>query len=141
MTCRMLFGYPYLYPYLATDEDRAMSYRMMTMVSSFAKDGSLPELVDGKPWPLFSNASNNQFVDHTNAGFMSGGSIPKCPLESIFESLIDSGHAGPANSRPCLDARSRQTGAGDARRIAGAGARSRCQRSCGCPTIGNKIAV
>ncbi|KAH7935234.1 hypothetical protein HPB52_004822 [Rhipicephalus sanguineus] len=35
----MLFGYPYLYPYLATDEDRAMSYRMITMVSSFAKNG------------------------------------------------------------------------------------------------------
>ncbi|KAH6940889.1 hypothetical protein HPB50_009349 [Hyalomma asiaticum] len=36
----MLFGYPYLYPEVATDEDRAMSYRMMTMVSHFAKDGS-----------------------------------------------------------------------------------------------------
>ncbi|KAH7935233.1 hypothetical protein HPB52_004821 [Rhipicephalus sanguineus] len=35
----MLFGYPYLYPYLATDEDRAMSYRMISMVSSFAKNG------------------------------------------------------------------------------------------------------
>ncbi|XP_075739864.1 acetylcholinesterase-1-like [Rhipicephalus microplus] len=90
----MLFGYPYLYPYLATDEDRAMSYRMMTMVSNFAKNGSLPKLVDGESWPLFNKSSNYQFVDHTNAGFTSGGPVPDCPLQSIFQMLISSGQLG-----------------------------------------------
>ncbi|KAH7970608.1 hypothetical protein HPB49_012021 [Dermacentor silvarum] len=45
----MLFGLPYLYPHFATDEDRAMSHRMITMVSSFAKDGDMPSSVTR--WP------------------------------------------------------------------------------------------
>nr|XP_054921508.1 carboxylesterase 5A-like [Dermacentor andersoni] len=85
----MLFGLPYTYPHLATDEDRAMSYRMITMVSSFAKDGSLPGLEDGSPWPLFSKASNYSFVDLAHSGFTLGGTTPECPLLEIMRMILN----------------------------------------------------
>ncbi|XP_072141262.1 acetylcholinesterase-1-like [Dermacentor andersoni] len=85
----MLFGLPYTYPHLATDEDRAMSYRMITMVSSFAKDGSLPSLEDGSPWPLFSKASNYSFVDLAHSGFTLGGTTPECPLLEIMRMILN----------------------------------------------------
>ncbi|XP_065282176.2 acetylcholinesterase-1-like [Dermacentor albipictus] len=90
----MLFGLPYMYPNLATDEDRAMSYRMITMVSSFAKDGSLPSLAGGKPWPLFSKASNYSFVDLAHSGFTLNGTVPDCPLDETLGMLLNPDTSG-----------------------------------------------
>nr|XP_054920290.1 uncharacterized protein LOC129381450 [Dermacentor andersoni] len=66
-----------------------MSYRMITMVSSFAKDGSLPSLEDGSPWPLFSKASNYSFVDLAHSGFTLGGATPECPLLEIMRMILN----------------------------------------------------
>lgn len=104
----MLFGYPFQYPNVATDEERATSRRMITTLANFAKNGSAPALVDGSPWPLFSNASGYSLVEHTHAGYkiMKPGRSCKTAdsLLKLLEQMTDSSRARAWSGRSLNDA-------------------------------------
>ncbi|XP_040073109.1 carboxylesterase 1C-like [Ixodes scapularis] len=65
----MLFGYPFLYPLLATDIERKTSLRMIGTLAAFAKDGKLPLLEDGSQWPEYSKAAGFAVIEHRHSGY------------------------------------------------------------------------
>ncbi|XP_037565012.2 acetylcholinesterase-1 [Dermacentor silvarum] len=69
----VLFGtVTFLYPELATDEERATTLRMIRTLSNFANNGSVPKLVDGSSWPAIHNGSTDEIVRLTHAGYNYG---------------------------------------------------------------------
>uniref|UniRef100_A0A4D5S262 Carboxylic ester hydrolase n=1 Tax=Ixodes scapularis TaxID=6945 RepID=A0A4D5S262_IXOSC len=84
----MLFGYSFLYPFLATDEDRDTTLRMIRTLADFAWEGKLPLLEDGSVWPMYSTSAGSQVVQQTDSGY----SIEEprdCELIRFVSSIIE----------------------------------------------------
>ncbi|XP_077534675.1 acetylcholinesterase-1-like [Haemaphysalis longicornis] len=62
-----VFGVP-LRQGLGTPEEQGLSRRLIQLVAGFAKNGALPELSDGAPWPQFSGL-DNETVHITLGGY------------------------------------------------------------------------
>uniref|UniRef100_A0A0K8R466 Putative esterase and lipase n=1 Tax=Ixodes ricinus TaxID=34613 RepID=A0A0K8R466_IXORI len=84
----MLFGYSFLYPFLATDEDRDTTLRMIRTLADFAWEGKLPSLEDGSDWPKYSTSAGSPVVQQTDSGY----SIEEprdCELIRFLSSIIE----------------------------------------------------
>ncbi|KAL1471249.1 hypothetical protein MTO96_023760 [Rhipicephalus appendiculatus] len=85
----VLFGTAtFLYPHLATDEERETTLRMIRTLAGFATNGSVPRLVDGSSWPAYHNGSNNEVVLLTHAGYNYSSSDRDCMVADSILNLI-----------------------------------------------------
>ncbi|XP_075744616.1 acetylcholinesterase-like [Rhipicephalus microplus] len=82
-----LFGTAtFLYPHLATNEERETTLRMIRTLADFATNGSMPTLVDGTSWPVIHNGSYDETVLLTHAGYNHSSAGRDCLVaDSIIE--------------------------------------------------------
>lgn len=84
----VFFGFPFFYPDIGTDEDKDNAYRMMIAVTNYAKNGSLPRLEDGSPWPPFSEATKYTIVEQSQSGYKVIGPGRRCTISDLIDRYI-----------------------------------------------------
>ncbi|XP_040359639.2 acetylcholinesterase [Ixodes scapularis] len=85
----MLFGYSFLYPWLATDDDRNTTLRMIRTLADFAREGKVPALENGKEWPKYSTLAGSPVVQQTDSGYSMEGPTRDCELIRFLSALIE----------------------------------------------------
>lgn len=89
----MLFGYPFLYPFLATDIERKTSLRMIGALAAFANEGKLPLLEDGSQWPEYSKTTGFPVIEHRHSGYSNPESKRNCFAAQSILMVIGMSHA------------------------------------------------